>query len=535
MDNAMTTGQQQVRYETHRHTPATPPQEPDQASALADLCARIEGLTAPLPVHRTSGAPLDARALVAEARKQAALASDLTGRPVLVLDDLPENVLTGFLAAALAGALPLVVSPSRPGESQSSVRNRVLTVAESVGAHRVHTGGQWQDLPRPTTPVSDPTDPAQTAYLQFSSGSCGPPRPLRIPHRSLGLQLRLLASTFSVGDTDIVGSWLPLSHDMGLIGGALLALHLRRPLVLWSPAEFMRSPRAWVNRMAETGVTYFPVIPAGMHVTAKALATSGTRPPLRTVPVGADVLRAPVLRAFEETLPNAPVDVIRPCYGMSDATLMVTCAPAGRRWRTVPLPDGARGPGLAALPGGSPTVSVGAPIPQHDVWIERDGRRVGEHVIGEVKVRSATRCAGPYGRPGPVSADTVVDTGDLGFMADGELVFAGRGREVIRVGGEDFLPSAVEEFVVREGYAKHGRVAAVGVTDTAAGRMVVVIEDEQAGDRERRALLRTARTGGVPVSDVRFVARDWLPKTTSGKLQRLRIAAALEGREEEPS
>ncbi|MFI9251093.1 AMP-binding protein [Streptomyces sp. NPDC053069] len=535
MDNAMTTGQQQVRHATHRAVPTAPPQEPDQASVLVGLCERIEEVTAPLPVHRTTGAPLDARALVAEARRQAALAGDLTGLPVLVLDDLPENVLTGFLAAALAGALPLVISPSRPGESQDSVRGRVLAAGEAVGAHRIHTGGQWQNLPRPSAPVSDTADPAQTAYLQFSSGSCGPPRPLRIPHRSLGLQLRLLASTFQVGDADILGSWLPLSHDMGLIGGALLALHLRRPLLLWSPAEFMRSPRGWVNRMAEAGVTYFPVIPAGMHVTAKALATSGTRPPLRTVPVGADVLRAPVLRAFEETLPGAPVDVVRPCYGMSDATLMVTCAPAGRRWRTVPLPDGGRGPGPAALPGGSAMVSVGTPIPRHDVWIERAGRRVGEHVIGEVKVRSATRCAGPYGQPGPVSADTVVDTGDLGFMADGELVFVGRGREVIRVGGEDFLPSDVEDFVVREGYAKHGRVAAVGVTDAAAGRMVVVIEDEQAGERERRALLRTARAGGIPVSDVRFVARDQLPKTTSGKLQRLRMAAALDGGEGEPS
>jgi acyl-CoA synthetase (AMP-forming)/AMP-acid ligase II len=126
-----------------------------------------------------------------------------------------------------------------------------------------------------------------------------------------------------------------------------------------------------------------------------------------------------------------------------------------------------------------------------------------------------------------------VRTGDRGFIADGELALTGRAAEIVRVGGEDFLPSEVEDFVVRSGFGKLGRVAVVGIDSDAVTQMVAVIESESAvsddavATASRRQLLRAAREEGLPLTAVRFVSRDWLSKTTSGKLRRRRIAADL--------
>ncbi|OBI82966.1 hypothetical protein A9X00_06385 [Mycobacterium sp. 1245805.9] len=274
---------------------------------------------------------------------------------------------------------------------------------------------------------------------------------------------------------------------------------------------------------------FWPVIPAGMHIATKALAARGhSLDALRAVLVGADVVRPSVLAAFE-SVAGCGQGVVRPCYGLADATLMVTCTPGDRHWRTVRPPD-------ISERNGRPTelMSVGPPVGNTEVWIEVGGKPLGEHVIGDVVVRSPSRCSGPFGSD-PIPSSAPVRTGDLGFIADGELVFTGRAAEIVRVAGEDYLPTEVEDFVVRGGFGKTGRVAVVGVESDAATQMVAVIENDLAvGDGAaaavvRRELLRAAREAGLPLTGVRFVPQNGLSKTTSGKLRRRRIAADLQG------
>lgn len=491
-------------------------------SVFADLCERIEGRSTASPIIR-AGETLDARDLVAAARAKAAVAPELAGSVVPILVDQPQDVLSGMLAVALAGGVPLVIIGPRPFESADSVQSRVNDVSESVNARFVYMHGTWQQ-------VSDQSvlDIAHkdTAYLQFSSGSTGSPRPLRISNRAIRAQIQMIADAVAVGPDSVGGSWLPLSHDMGLIS-MLLALWVGFPLVLWKPEEFLIAPAQWVGTMADHRVEFWPVIPAGMHLATKALETRGLRlGALRSALVGADVVRPKVLASFESAAGCRP-GVVRPCYGLADATLMVTYTPADRQWRTVEVPGSSR-------QNGRPTelMSVGCPGRDTEVWIEVGGEPVGEHVIGDVVVRSASRCSGPFG--GEVVPPSVpVRTGDLGFMADGELVFTGRTAEVIRVAGEDFLPAEVEDFMIRSGFGKPGRVAVVGIDQEAMTQMVAVIEDDSAVTDDavattcRRDVLRAAREAAVPLTGVRFVPKNSLSKTTSGKLQRRRIAADL--------
>jgi fatty-acyl-CoA synthase len=491
-------------------------------SVFLDLCERIEGRSTAIPIIRARST-LDAREIVAAGRAKAAMAPDLAGTVVPILVEQPEEVLCGLFAVALAGGVPLVLPGSRSYESATSVRRRITDVIEKINARFIYMQGTWQEVSKHSVP-----DVAhqETAFLQFSSGSVGSPRPLRISHRAICAQLEILADAFVVEPDDAAGSWLPLSHDMGLVS-TLLALWVGCPLVLWSPEEFLTAPAQWIGQMVAHRVGFWPVIPAGMHVATKALAARGSRlGALRAAIVGADVVRPNVLAAFE-SIAGCGQGVVRPCYGLADATLMVTCTPGDRHWRTVDTP------GISDR-NGHPTklMSVGPPVRNTEVWIEVGGHPAGEHVIGDVVVRSASRCSGPFGGE-VIPASAPVRTGDLGFIADGELVFTGRAAEVVRVAGEDFLPAEVEDFVVRSGFSKAGRVAVVGVDYDAVTQMVAVIESESAVSDDaaatacRRELLRAAREAGLPLTGVRFVPRNWLSKTTSGKLRRRRIAADL--------
>lgn len=492
-------------------------------SVFLDLVERIEGRSTVIPIIGARST-FDAREIVAAGRARAAKAPELAGTVVPILVEQPQDVLSGLFAVAFAGGVPLVLNGSRPQESGASVQRRVNDAIEKVHARFVYTHETWEEVSKHG--VQDVAH-KDTAFFQFSSGSVGSPRPLRISHRAIRAQLDVMAEIFAVKPDDVVGSWLPLSHDMGLIGGALLPLWLGCPLVLWSPEEFMMAPAQWIEQMAVHRVEVWPVIPVGMHVATKALASRGQLlGALRAIPVGADVVRPKVLAAFESISGCGP-GAVRPCYGLADATLMVTCTPGDRRWRTVETPGNSDRKGRP-----TELMSLGPPVGNTEVWIEVDGNPVGERVIGDVVVRSLSRCSGVFGGD-VVPASAPVRTGDRGFIADGELALTGRAAEIVRVGGEDFLPSEVEDFVVRSGFGKLGRVAVVGIDSDAVTQMVAVIESESAvsddavATASRRQLLRAAREEGLPLTAVRFVSRDWLSKTTSGKLRRRRIAADL--------
>jgi acyl-CoA synthetase (AMP-forming)/AMP-acid ligase II len=491
-------------------------------SVFVDLCKRVEGRSTALPIIRATST-LDAREIVAAGRAKAATAPDLADTVVPILVEEPQDLLCGLFAVALAGGVPLVLPGSRTYKSATSARRSIDDAIAKVNARFVYLHGTWQEVSKQSV---DDVAHDDTAFLQFSSGSVGSPRPLRISHRAIHAQLEILADALAVGPDDVGGSWLPLSHDMGLVS-TLLALRLGCPLLLWGPEEFLMAPAQWVGQMADHRVGFWPVIPAGMHVATKALVSRGHRlGALRAVLVGADVIRPKVLTAFESIAGCGP-GAVRPCYGLADATLMVTCTPRDRHWRTVTAPGMSDG-------NGHPTelMSVGPPARNTEVWIEVGGARTGEHVVGDVVVRSASRCSGPFGGE-VIPASAPVRTGDLGFIADGELVFTGRAAEVVRVAGEDFLPAEVEDFVVRSGFGKAGRVAVVGVNHEAMTQMVAVIESEPAVSDDavatacRRELLRAAKEAGLPLTGVRFVPGNWLSKTTSGKLRRRRIAADL--------
>src|ERR1700733_3623056 len=336
-------------------------------SVFLDLCERIEGRSTATPVIRAREV-LDAREIVAAGRAKALTAPNLEGTVVPILVEQPEDTLRGLFAVALAGGIPLVLAATKPYESPESARSRISDAVEKVNAAFIYEHGTWHEAPG-----SSALDVAheETAFLQFSSGSTGNPRPLRISHPAIRAPLDMIAAAVSATPDDVAGSWLPLSHDMGLIS-TVLALWLGAPLLLWSPEEFIMAPAHWVEQMAAQRVGFWPVIPAGMHAATKALASRGLRlDALRAVLVGADVVRPKVLTAFESTAGCGPGGV-RPCYGLADATLVVTCTPGDRHWRTVSAPGISDANGRPAE-----LMSVGPPVRDTEVWIEAGGAPAG--------------------------------------------------------------------------------------------------------------------------------------------------------------
>ncbi len=382
-------------------------------------------------------------------------------------------------------------------------------------------------------------DPESLALLQFTSGSTSDPKGVMLPHRIICHNLDSIAEAAALDpDGDRLVSWLPLYHDMGLIG--LLGESMTRAvdLVLAAPQDFLAAPARWLTWMSEFGGT----VTAGPNF-SYALATRALR---RMAPGTLDLSRWRIaLNGAEPVDPDAVeafVEAARPqgldpgavfaVFGMAEATLAVTFPPPGSGMAVdvvdrhalehhrlaVPVQPGAGVRRLAKL---------GRAIPGLEIRIAdpATGDRMADREVGELEIRGNSVTPGYYKRL-DVTAQTFHDgwlrTGDLGYMVDGELVVCGRIKDMIIVGGRNVFPEDVERAVASVEGVRAGNVIAFGV-ERHPGRegIVVVAETKEADVLTVRAAVadRVRDAVGLP-PEVVLVTPGTLPKTSSGKLQR---------------
>ena len=262
---------------------------------------------------------------------------------------------------------------------------------------------------------------APHAFVQPSSGTTGDPKGVVIGHAALLANLAAIGAHWDLGPGDVGLSWLPLFHDMGLIGTMINALYLGGTLYHWPTSSFLRSPGRYLQLVGELGVTMTVAPPFALQLVTRRQQRRGTPVDLsglRSLLVGAELIRPEVLVEF--TAAFAPHGLgpatVTPSYGLAEATVGVTAMAAGSPFRVVDLEP-------------HPAVSCGSPLP---------GVAIDCTAAGEVIVRSPALMDGYLDDPG-ASAATVVDgwlhTGDTGVIVDGELVVLGRTKEMINRGG----------------------------------------------------------------------------------------------------
>ena len=385
--------------------------------------------------------------------------------------------------------------------------------------------------------------PEDIAFLQLTSGSTGVPRAVCIPHRAA--LHNSMASDVAIGMphgapthtwAESVVSWLPLHHDMGLVGCCLLAFYGGFDLWLFEPSSFLARPRIWLDHLGSHGTSFSPAPNFGYQLCLERLAPE-KREGLdlshwRAAMTGAEMIRPETVNGFCEAFGpyGFRPEAFRPCYGLAEGTLAVTFDLEGRGMRTRPLPENTSNSGA----GLDEVVCVGRPLDDTEVRIAGpDGRSLGEGRIGEVRTKGPSIFSGYYNDP-EATAEGLVDgwlcTGDLGFLHDGELYLTGRLKDLIIVRGHNLMPHEIEwlaEGVIGGGGAL--RSGAFAVDQGAQGEAAVVVVEADTKDGERLATLReeirskVGLTLSLPLAEVVFVRRGRIPKTTSGKVQRRQL------------
>jgi fatty-acyl-CoA synthase len=481
------------------------------------------------------------------------------GDHVALLSPTTRSLVTAIQATWLAGAtivvLPLPMRLSSIDEFVSQTRQRMrdadarLLVADPqlaafvapeagdpplLGIDELAAGAAaaW---------VRPADDPQRLAILQFTSGSTSDPKGVMLPDRVLCANLDAVAEAATLDpDDDVLVSWLPLYHDMGLVGLLTLPMSTGTALVLGAPQDFTARPARWMEWMstyggtATAGPNFSWVLATQALDRSEPLDLSRLRVALNGAePIDPDQVEAFVAAGRRHGLrPEA----VLPAFGMAEVAIggtfpaplsgMTTDCVDRRVLETeryaAPVEPGTEGSRRLPL--------LGRPVPGLEIRIvdPDTGAPLREREVGELEIRGTSVTPGYYKRPdanAELFHDGWLRTGDLAYLLDGKLVMCGRIKDVIIVGGRNLFPEDVERSVGQLEGVRAGNVIALGVAGDRGRESLVVVAESKTADDDLAALRRLVHervldVAGVPPKDIVLVAPGTLPKTSSGKLQR---------------
>jgi fatty-acyl-CoA synthase len=399
-----------------------------------------------------------------------------------------------------------------------------------------------------TSPSVHATD---TAFIQYTSGTTGRPKGAVVSHGALVANAFAIASGLGIGPGDVGVSWLPMFHDMGLVGVLLTSICHPYPVHVMTPESFVMNPRRWLELVSRVGGTLSPA----PNFAYELCMTRGGDPEgldLRSWRValnGAEPVHARTVQRFGDRY--APLglgpDVVLPVYGMAEATLAVTFPGLASKLETLPLDrDVLERQGRAELrpgAGAHAAVSVGQPVAGAVVEVvDEAGRVTPEGTVGQILVGGPSLMDG-YFRNERASAEAIVDgrlrTGDLGFVHGGRLFVTGRAKELIIKAGRNLSPHDIERVAAQVDGVRDGCVAAFGRPNLETGTDdLVVVAETTSSDPDRRERIASGVRGellgvlGVKPDEVRVCAIGAVPRTTSGKIRRRECARVFAGKAE---
>lgn len=467
-----------------------------------------------------------------------------SGEGVVLALPTGPGFAAAFFGCQLLGAVPVAVparSAPRLRRALELTRARAAVVADGAGgagdAERIELGELWS-AGRARRGARRP-DPGAPAFVQLTSGSTGEARGAVISHRAVLANVRAIGERMRIGPADRSCSWLPLFHDLGLVGHLLCPLAFGVEGVLLPPELFARRPLEWLRAMDRYACTISSAPTYAYQLCARRLAPGDVAgldlSHWRVALCGGEPVQAAALESFARLLEPAafPATALLPAYGLAEATLAVCMSPPGRGVAVDAVEragferEGAAAPARDAAPA-LEWVSVGPPLHGVEVRIRGgDGSTLGERREGAIEVRGPslrTLELGPA--PGGLSHGWL-ETGDLGYLARGELFVTGRSKELIAVRGRNIYPHAVEAAAGRVRGVRERHCAAFGAPDAERGteELVVACEVRDPGrPDELRLAVRRAVVGAVGVRpSVVLLRPGTVPRTSSGKLRRVAV------------
>lgn len=397
------------------------------------------------------------------------------------------------------------------------------------------------------------SDPSALAVLQFTSGSTSEPKGVMLTHEAICHNLDGAVEAAGVTSEEVIVSWLPLYHDMGLVGLLSIAMTKGTSLVQGAPQDFLARPLRWMEWISEFGGTgtagpnfAFALATRALRRTDKELDLSSMRIMLN----GAEPIDADTFRKFYDIGEQFGLkrNTAFPAFGMAEVCIAGCFPNPGEELRTDVVDahrlevDQIAEPVDQDAHGASEFALLGRPVPGLSIKIvdPETGKERGDREVGELLITGNSLTKGYYKNQAATDElirDGWLHTGDLAYTVDGELVVCGRIKDLIIVGGRNIYPQDIEKVVGEVEGIRTGNVIAFGVEGRHGAQNIVVVAETRAHDLEaleKQLNREVADVIGVPPKHTVFVQPGTVPKTSSGKLQRSACRAAYLAGELEP-
>jgi len=486
------------------------------------------------------------------------------GDRIGILTTEPRDFLLSFFGSIRQGAIAVPLPPPLPATSIDVYIEQVSSMLAKSGARLLlveprlvglaetflEKVADLQQVLSATEIVQRGVDagqgsphkvaPSDLAFLQFTSGSTGMPRGVCVSHESVLANARaILREGLRTTPEDVGVSWLPLYHDMGLIGFGIGTALLGAKAVLIPPLSFLRRPFVWLDAVTKHRATITFAPNFALSVIARRAGEDELArwdlSTLRALGCGAEPIRGDGVRRFEELVGRRcglRTEAFLPCYGMAEATLAITFDPIDQRWqrRRVDSVEMARS-GVVGQPSGDDAapvevVSCGRTFRDHEVQIrDADGRRLPPDREGEIWFRGPSVTQGYWRDPEATEktfSEGWLKTGDLGWLGEeGDLYVSGRLKDLIIVHGRNHHPHEIERSAETVEGVRPGGVVAFSVPGASAEQLIVCVEvAEPSSDRVAEVRRAVRRATGLAASEVIQLPKGTLPKTSSGKIRR---------------
>jgi fatty-acyl-CoA synthase len=434
------------------------------------------------------------------------------------LDEYVEKT-SNMMRAVDAAAL---VTDARVGRVLGQVAAKAAPRLGRIDADTLANG--------PRRPVG-PIGADDLALIQVSSGTTVDPKPVALTHRQVVANVDAILDFIprNVGIKQAGCCWLPLYHDMGLIGVVFTCFVGKGPLVLIPPEQFLAKPGIWLRALSRHRSTVSPAPNFAYALCAERVTDDEIRgvdlSEWRLALNGAEPVAPRSLRAFQDRFRPFGLrdEALTPVYGLAEAALAVTFSDPSRPFRTFHLDRAALAAGRAEVAAdGVELVSVGRPLRGFDVELrDADGAPVPDGVVGRIHAKGPSVMRGYFGRTEQPIHDGWLDTGDLGVRVDGELVITGRAKDLIVLRGKNHAPQDLEQAVDGVAGVRTGCAVAVGDVGPDGERLLLFVEarEPREGLAEDCRVAVKAATGLDPALVV-VVDPGTIPRTSSGKLRR---------------
>jgi len=484
------------------------------------------------------------------------------GERVAIMLPTGEAFFIAFFGVLYAGGVPTpIYPPARPSQLEEHLK-RQAGILRNAGAALLVASAETpamarllklqvetlravvdvEALSKGAGALPSRVEPRDTALIQYTSGSTGDPKGVALSHRNLLANIRAMGQAMEAGPTDVFVSWLPLYHDMGLIGAWLGSLYFAAPLVVMSPLTFLVRPEQWLwaihrHRATLSAAPNFAFELCLRKVEDAAIAGLDLRS-LRMVANGSEAVGPETIRRFAARFARHGFrpEAMAPVYGLAENAVGLAFPPLGR----APVIDrvdrralerhGEARPARRDDPDALAFVACGRPLPGHEIRIIDATGELGERREGRLQFRGPSATVGYFDNP--VKTRELFDgewlnSGDLAYIAGGDVFITGRSKDIIIRAGRHIYPEEIETAVGDVDGVRKGCVAVFGTRDPHAGteRVVVLAETRETDPAALSALRQrveeaAARLLDAPPEEIVLVPPRTVPKTSSGKLRR---------------